>query len=421
MRRDSEGVHGGEPSLPVVSLSSGRRAPMSRCPTTARRCSRCSATGSACAPRRTAAARRASAGAAPCWSTAAPGRLRDPGPAGGGPGRHDPRRPARRRSGSGGPRRSRPPGPASAASAPRDHRPSGRPGGRRGGGAAAVERALLAHLCRCTGWRTIVEAATTPPRRMADRDLAAAARRAEHRGGHAPAGRHARWRSATAASPTTWPRRRAGGGARRPGGWAVGETLLGPGRRRQGPGPAQRDRVRHPLDLPPGDWDVTLRTTWVEPAYVEPDASWCRPGRSPAAPLANGGAFGGKLDSPAPGGGPAAGRPARPARPGPAVTGGRRAPRPQAPADRGRGCAGTAPASSGSPAPRGSRRIASTHPRLRSSRSRRRRPAEPRPRSGRGLGRGRGAAGRPRRWWCRRARTGRGSCRRRRGLGCRIR
>ncbi|MDQ6615629.1 MAG: 2Fe-2S iron-sulfur cluster-binding protein, partial [Actinomycetota bacterium] len=41
---------------------------------------------------------------------------------------------------------------------------------------ARVEQALLAHLCRCTGWRTVVEAATTLPAAGAGRDLAAAGR-----------------------------------------------------------------------------------------------------------------------------------------------------------------------------------------------------------------------------------------------------
>jgi CO/xanthine dehydrogenase Mo-binding subunit len=36
----------------------------------------------------------------------------------------------------------------------------------------------------------------------------------------------------------------------------------------------------------------------VEPAYLEPVASWCAPGAEPASPLANGGAFGGKVRSP---------------------------------------------------------------------------------------------------------------------------
>ena len=45
---------------------------------------------------------------------------------------------------------------------------------------------------------------------------------------------------------------------------------------------------------------VQLATSWVEPAYLEPDASWCEPGGAPASPLANGGAFGSKVDSSAP-------------------------------------------------------------------------------------------------------------------------
>jgi CO/xanthine dehydrogenase Mo-binding subunit len=38
----------------------------------------------------------------------------------------------------------------------------------------------------------------------------------------------------------------------------------------------------------------------VEPAYLETDASWCEPGGEASSPLANGGAFGAKLDSVAP-------------------------------------------------------------------------------------------------------------------------
>tara|TARA_B100000131_G_scaffold322950_1_gene378893 strand:- start:3851 stop:4927 length:1077 start_codon:yes stop_codon:yes gene_type:complete len=52
-----------------------------------------------------------------------------------------------------------------------------------------------------------------------------------------------------------------------------------------------------PLELPEGDWAVTLRTCWVEPAYLETDASWCDPQGEPADPVANGGAFGGKIAS----------------------------------------------------------------------------------------------------------------------------
>ncbi|MGA8726051.1 MAG: hypothetical protein WB565_13530, partial [Acidimicrobiales bacterium] len=48
----------------------------------------------------------------------------------------------------------------------------------------------------------------------------------------------------------------------------------------------------------PGDWALSLRTTWAEPAYLVPDASWCVPGGAPASACANGGAFGGKRHSP---------------------------------------------------------------------------------------------------------------------------
>jgi hypothetical protein len=58
--------------------------------------------------------------------------------------------------------------------------------------------------------------------------------------------------------------------------------------------------LSHPVTPADGEWALTLATTWVEPAYVEPDASWCRPGDQPASPLANGGAFGGKRHSPVP-------------------------------------------------------------------------------------------------------------------------
>tara|TARA_B100000579_G_scaffold434742_1_gene456307 strand:+ start:1282 stop:2265 length:984 start_codon:yes stop_codon:yes gene_type:complete len=80
--------------------------------------------------------------------------------------------------------------------------------------------------------------------------------------------------------------------------WAVGETLHAA---RESVGKVQGRRTsiksRPPLDLPPGDWSVTLRTGWVEPAYLETDASWCEPSGESSNPLANGGAFGGKTDS----------------------------------------------------------------------------------------------------------------------------
>ena len=97
----------------------------------------------------------------------------------------------------------------------------------------------------------------------------------------------------------TAPRRRAGRRARRRG--RLGRRRDAGRGPRARPGKVQGRRTtvdaRHPLEVPPGDWAATLRTTWVEPAYLEPDASWCEPGGEPASPLANGGAFGGKLHS----------------------------------------------------------------------------------------------------------------------------
>jgi aerobic-type carbon monoxide dehydrogenase small subunit (CoxS/CutS family) len=174
---------------------------------------------------------------------------------------------------------------------------------------APVEQALLAHLCRCTGWRTVLDAAAlvergTDPGPSAGRDLDAASRRATIEG-RAPQrvgpdvglglGGFADDRApadALVAVPD---------GA---GGWAVAETLA---EARAASGKVQGRRTTaelvHPVEVPPGEWAATLRTTWVEPAYLELDASWCAPGGEPATPLANGGAFGGKLGT---GPGPAA-------------------------------------------------------------------------------------------------------------------
>jgi CO/xanthine dehydrogenase Mo-binding subunit len=162
-----------------------------------------------------------------------------------------------------------------------------------------ADGSLAAHLCRCTGWQTIDEAAhgavTTP------RDLAAAAERARLEGGvpqrvdpSVPVG------TAPFADDT------APAGALvavlGPDGWIVAETLF-EARARAGKVQGRRTTIdeRPPLSLPDlPDGGVRLATSWIEPAYLEPDASWCEPGGEPATPLANGGAFGGKLTSIAP-------------------------------------------------------------------------------------------------------------------------
>jgi hypothetical protein len=84
--------------------------------------------------------------------------------------------------------------------------------------------------------------------------------------------------------------------------WVVGVTLAD-ARERADKVQGRRTTVadRSPLALPDRPvGGVRLATGWLEPAYLEPDASWCAPGGTPAIPLANGGAFGGKVDSKAP-------------------------------------------------------------------------------------------------------------------------
>jgi hypothetical protein len=164
-----------------------------------------------------------------------------------------------------------------------------------------VERALLAHLCRCTGWRTILDAwwaYDADATRGAGRDLERAAARASLEGGSPQrvgpnvalgGGRFADDTAPADALVAVSDGR---------GGWSVGETLLD-ARRAAAKVQGRRTTVdvRHPIALPHGEWNVRLQTQWVEPAYLETDASWCAPGGEPASPLANGGAFGGKVRS----------------------------------------------------------------------------------------------------------------------------
>jgi aerobic-type carbon monoxide dehydrogenase small subunit (CoxS/CutS family) len=163
----------------------------------------------------------------------------------------------------------------------------------------APETALLAHLCRCTGWQTIVEA--TGDVAPTERDLSLAEQRATIEGGtHQRVGTDVVLGAGGFADDTA-PADALVAVPTADGGWAVGETLTAA---RRNAGKVQGRRTTrpptHPLELPAGTWDLTLRTPWVEPAYLEPDASWCVPGGDPVAPLGNGGAFGGKTSSIAP-------------------------------------------------------------------------------------------------------------------------
>ena len=173
--------------------------------------------------------------------------------------------------------------------------------GTRGDDHAAVDRALQAHLCRCTGWQTIVEAwdrvvgDDPAPSALPERDLDAAARRAEIEGrapqqvGSSVALGHGGFADDTAPEDALVAVRAADGS------WALGETLE---EARHAAGKVQGRRTTvdpvPPLAVPEGEWDATLRTSWVEPGYLETDATWCEPGGEPATSLANGGAFGAK-------------------------------------------------------------------------------------------------------------------------------
>lgn len=196
---------------------------------------------------------------------------------------------------------------------------------------ADVERALAAHLCRCTGWQTISEAASIAfdpthsrdflsgvgeednPANKESRDLGAAGRRAALEGGVTQAvgspavigeagfADDTAPRDAVVAVPSA---QGATGETVRAAGldWVVGESL-DDARSRAGKVQGRRTTVsdQPPLSIPEivlGG--VRLATGWVEPAYLEPDASWCDPGGDPATTLANGGAFGAKTASVAP-------------------------------------------------------------------------------------------------------------------------
>ncbi len=166
----------------------------------------------------------------------------------------------------------------------------------------AVRGALVAHLCRCTGWQSIVEAAGvaldgTDPAPLAPRDPLLAAWRAQVEGpAFQSSGPGAVMGDGGFASDTA--PRGALVALLDAAGVSVGPDL---GAARRGLPKVQGRRsgepLRHPVAPPAGDWALTLQTTWLEPAYLEPDASWCGPGGVPASPLANGGAFGGKRRS----------------------------------------------------------------------------------------------------------------------------
>ncbi len=177
-----------------------------------------------------------------------------------------------------------------------------------------VDRSLAAHLCRCTGWLTI-RGAVAGVDAVPGRDLVAAARRATLEGGvpqrvdrDVPLGGGSfaddtAPRDALVAVPL--PPGSAADSEEAAGiRFVVADSLLEARvRAEKVQGRRTTADARPPLldRMPPcPEGGVRLATQWVEPAYLEPDASWCAPGGESASPLANGGAFGGKVHSAAP-------------------------------------------------------------------------------------------------------------------------
>lgn len=175
-----------------------------------------------------------------------------------------------------------------------------------------VHRALAAHQCRCTGWTPILDAVDLVRAGSAmlgsestGRDLAAASTRATIEGGAVqhvrPDVALGRGGFADDSAPTDLPvvliTAHGPVGADS---WAEARALAGVVQGRNTTKP-----VEPPIPLPEVDGAVvTLATSWVDPAYLEPDAAWAAAGMpapgeaAGAGPLEHGGAFGGKVHSP---------------------------------------------------------------------------------------------------------------------------
>ncbi len=191
-----------------------------------------------------------------------------------------------------------------------------------------VDRALAAHLCRCTGWQTIREAAahaaaargapasnpsechrataapaTVSSAEVSERDLEAAARRASIETGGPQQSVAASVLGDIDFGADGAPNGTLTAVAGPAGEWHAAETLA-QARQRAGKVQGRRTTLEPapPIDVPEPpegtQWAIRLATCWTEPGYLETDAAWCEPDGEPSDPLANGGAFGGKAESP---------------------------------------------------------------------------------------------------------------------------
>ena len=241
---------------------------------------------------------------------------------------------------------------------------------------ARVESALLAHLCRCTGWRTIVDAACS-----ASRVSSASRGRPAGSGGPGPGGRRpaggagGRRPPGRGSAHHVWGERRSPPTPRPTGAWSPSRTGGGAGRSRDTVGAAraaagrvQGRRSGHQVAYP---LDVAAGAVGADPAHHLgrtrlPGARRLvvRPRRRPGVARRQRRGVRGqdRLDHRRRR--PAAGRRARSPGPRRPVPGGRRPPRTQAPSGRGR-----------YPAGRHRRPAGGGHPRCRRTRWRRSPPA----------------------------------------------
>jgi hypothetical protein len=167
-----------------------------------------------------------------------------------------------------------------------------------------VRTALGAHLCRCTGFQPIVEAALTaldPSAPLGSpRDEAKATARATLESGTSQRAGQATTAGVPGFAIDTAPTDSMVGIGSADGGYVVASSEReARAQFTKIQGRNSTHPLRTPLALPDVDGAVVrLQTTFVEPAYLEPDTSWCEPGGEPASPFANAGAFGAKRNSP---------------------------------------------------------------------------------------------------------------------------
>ncbi len=165
---------------------------------------------------------------------------------------------------------------------------------------AVADQALLAHMCRCTGWQTITDAFNQVATGVAvslPESTDARTQRILLEGGVPQVISNVSALGEGGFAADTAPDDALIAVLAADGQWVVGETVAD-ARAVAGKVQGRRTTMEHhyPLDLPAGDFVASLQTTWTDPAYLETDASWCAPGGEPASSLGNGGAFGGKVD-----------------------------------------------------------------------------------------------------------------------------